>query len=595
MGNFFLENDPQFGKSTAPAAAVSPDTGNFFLQNDPQFKKDPGFVQSVGDAYDKRLNNVQKISDVDAANGVSSLREAAHVAGEGFGLMKDVGGAGMHELFKDAVNDPLNPAYVVSGAANLIGKGAKAVGLDKAAEYVGNKYDKYIPENTPLRQDLNAAGNFGAVMSSVAPVADAVRVGQAIVPAALDAAKAAPGAVLNAAKAAPGAIKAAFTPEAIATADQIRTNANRAYQYADKVGGTIAPEARDAFLQKVNNLHPPSPEVPIDKSYQEVLNTLNSRAGQPLSLSGAQDIDKYLGDAINNEVMPNGKLSEAGKKILDVQNELREYTRNPDPSHIIGGSQGFQAWQEGQRLWQKQAQMRDVESIFAKADVANNPESVIKNGFGRLANDPKKMRGWDPAIAQMVKDAATSSATGDMLRTFGSRLIPQIAGAVHGLPGAALGQAASLASRSAATALQVKKAAKVARALAKDADFAAPEAAAPLKQLPPPGAGTNFYADNLGNVSRTPSAANEVITPGAERAINGIPGEAAAPVEAQPGQLALPHPSAFDNFQVDSLGNVIPKQGTGVAGTGGLISNAELARMKPADAVKYLNSLKRKK
>lgn len=550
-------------------------------------------LQKIGGAYDKRVNNVQRISDVDAANGVSAPREAAHIAGEGFGMMKDAGGAVLGSAYKTIV--PESDQQDIAKLMGLMGKGAKAVGLDKAADYVGKKYDEYVPENTPLRQDLNAAGNFGAVMSGVAPVADAIRAGQAIAPAVVDAAKAAPGAALKAAKAAPGVVKNALTPGEKITADAVREEATKAYNYADTVGGTIAPEARDGFLAKVNSMHPASAEVPLDKSYSDVLEVLNSRAGQPLSLQGAQDIDKFLGDKINGEVMVNGKLTEAGKKMSDIQSALREYTRDPDPAHIVGGAQGFEAWQQGQKLWQKQAQLRDIENILAKADVSDNAATIIKNGFGRLSNDARKMRGYDPAIQAMIKNVATSNEAVDFMRKMGSSLIPQIGAVLHGAPGAILGEAVNFAGKKGATAVQVGKAAKVAREIAKDSKFTPPSASAPLKQLPPPGAGTNFYADNLGNVSRTPNPVNEIVQPGAPRDIRGVPAEPAAAAEVPNQPLALPHPSAFDNFQVDSQGNVIPKQGAGVAGTGGLISNAELARMKPADALKYLNSLKRRK
>lgn len=589
MANFFDQFDEQ-----QPQAAQN---GNFFDQFDTPVQSLP---QKLSGAYDKRVNNVQRISDVDAANGVSAPREAAHVAGEGFGLMRDAAGAvagSAYDALPQGVKEDMTKTGEGIRRAGSYLPGIKSYGnaIEGSIAGADAALDKVAPDGTPLRQDLNAAGNFGAVMGGAAPVADVLRAGGAIMPGLVDAAKAAPGAAYNAAKAAPSAIKKALTPTENITSDMVRAEANKAYGYADQVGGTIAPGARDAFLQRVNAMHPASAEVPLDKSYSDVLEVLNSRAGQPLSLQGAQDIDKFLGDKINGEVMVNGKLTEAGKKMADIQSELREYTRDPDPSHIIGGAQGFEAWQQGQKLWQKQAQLRDIENILAKADVSDNAATIIKNGFGRLSNDARKMRGYDPEIQKMIKGVATSNEAVDFMRKMGSSLIPQIMLTMHGVPGALLGEAVNFAGKKGATGVQVGKAAKVAREIAKDSKFTQPAASAPLKQLPAPGAGTNFYADNLGNVSRTPSAANEVITPGAERAINGIPGEASAPVEVQPGQLALPHPSAFDNFQVDSLGNVIPKQGTGVAGTGGLMSNAELARMKPADAVKYLNSLKRKK
>lgn len=552
-----------------------------------------GFVERMGNDINKRVGAVKQ-ADQAYLSGQQSLPESV-------GQIMMNGGAG---LVNDLVgNAAISGYHALVDEGSLADQGMKAAGraIAPAAQYVGEKLDEVAPEGGRARRNLDAAGNAIGLGTMFMPIGQGGSAAARAAGAGEAAVKAAPGAAKAAAEAAggvPGALKRAVSAAEIPSADLVRGEAHKAYDFADNVGGVIAPHARDQFLDTISTLHPQSAEVPLDKGYQGVLEFMNSRRGQPLTLQGAQDIDMHLGDLVNSEVMNNGKLSAAGRKYADLQSALREYTRNPDPANLIGGAEGFQAWQEGQRLWQKQAQLRDVESIFNKADTADNPARVIKRGFERLNNDPKRLNGYSDEAKALIRKAATSSMAGDILNTFSSKLLGIIGAGVHGVPGAIFGEAASLASRGAGEALQVSKANKVAREIAKDYQFNAPNVppAAPLKQLPAPGGAPGFYVDSMGNVSRTPNPAQEIVAGGAPREIRGAPVDPAQAAEMGQGQFLLPDPAAFSEMQVDRLGNVIPKQpGSGVVGTGGLISPEELGRMKPEDALKYLNSLKRKK
>lgn len=315
--------------------------------------------------------------------------------------------------------------------------------------------------------------------------------------------------------------EAALTPKNI-TADMEKAEAQKAYQYADKVGGVISPQGRNEFVNTVNSLHPPSSEVPVEPVYQNVLDTINAKKDRPLTLKGAQDIDEYLGDKINGEVMNNGQLSSTGKKLLDVQTTLRQYTRDPNATNIIGGDQGFKAWQEGQARWHNQAQLRDIQQIIEKATAPNvgNQAQAIQNGFGRLMVNPKRFKQYSPAAQDLIQKAAEGSVAVDALKSMGSRLLPIIAGATHGPLAGIAGEAVSQIGKSGAAAVQLGKANKVAKAIVgKDwkpfiEPTPTPQPVPPTLALPSPTSAMAMPADQI-------AAARAAIKPVAPQATNG--------------------------------------------------------------------------
>jgi hypothetical protein len=115
--------------------------------------------------------------------------------------------------------------------------------------------------------------------------------------------------------------------------------------------------------------------------------------------------------------------------------------------------------------WAQAARMRDVEHIMTRAQMMDNPATALKTGFRTLYNNKSRIAGYTAEEKEAIKLAAEGKYT-DVLRTFGSRLIP-IATAVKGggLVGDAGAYAASAANRKAAELLQMKRANDVRRAI----------------------------------------------------------------------------------------------------------------------------------
>ena len=95
------------------------------------------------------------------------------------------------------------------------------------------------------------------------------------------------------------------------------------------------------------------------------------------------------------------------------------------------------------------------------------PATSIKAGFRTLLHNPKRMRGFTKAERVAIKKASESGVVQDVVRTFGSRLIPIVTGASGaGLGGTAAATVGSTASRGIGARIQMDKAQEVAELVA---------------------------------------------------------------------------------------------------------------------------------
>lgn len=258
------------------------------------------------------------------------------------------------------------------------------------------------------------------------------------------------------------------------TAEEVQKAASALYKQADEQGGLLLPSFTEKFLAKAENLKPQTEAgrlVAGDNAATKISEKLQSLKGRALNLQEAQEIDEFLGDAVD-DLSDKGVLTKQAKKVLQLQTDLRNMIDNAPDSDINFGSagkEGFQALKEGRRLWSRAAKLRDVEKIISRAEMTDNPATAIKTGFRNLYHNSDRMRGFTPEERKMIKNAAESGIVSDTLRTLGSRLNPIAALAGGGFGSATAAQAISLASRGAATKLQVNKAKKLADMIANSA------------------------------------------------------------------------------------------------------------------------------
>lgn len=251
------------------------------------------------------------------------------------------------------------------------------------------------------------------------------------------------------------------------TAEQIKEKANQAYQLADQRGGILKGWFTNRFLDSIKDIQPPTvagKRVPTDPKLDQALEYVNSFKNTRLTLQDAQNLDEYLGDAIDG-FTELGSVNKSGQKLLEVQRRLRDSIESADESLIEGGKGGFEALKEARQLWAAQLRMRDVERIIQRAEMTDNPASAIKTGFKNLLTNAKKSRGFSTEELKAIEQAAKGGPVQDTLRTFGSRLWTIAGGAAGGPLGAVASQAGSMASRGLATRNALTRADDVARAV----------------------------------------------------------------------------------------------------------------------------------
>lgn len=487
MANAFDQFDAQ---STAPASTVG--AGNPFDQFDaPTSSPQPSFLQKIGQDFSKGKNTLAQEPDTD--NIASQLLQAA---GAGLGVVKDVSGdigskvqqgvAAIVRANNPVINDMANSAI-----------GAVSSAVSPIAHAVENSYNNVLPQGTEARRNVDALGNI--VGGTLAGATTAEGAGSA-----LNIAKDAISTGGLALSDVAGAVK---SNAAVPTSKGLFEEGDKAYADANAAGAGGHPIAVNNFLSQANKTAGQDPilmQVHGPDAAQTYLNNLNNLKNTALPLDSAQSLDIDLREKAAQAFRAGD--NDMGARYKSMQQSLRDNIYNqPDPSLITGGQQGFQALQEGNRLYSAGYKAENVENGIGKGMQQEVQQTGIKNQFKNMyANILKNGQGgWTDEQVAAIKAAGETGALTGFLKNMGSKLVgPAVGGTVGGVAGsmggpigAALGGTAGSAAgfvggapfRAAATAIQKGKANNILRLVTDDPKYnpipiadAAPAAAAPL-------------------------------------------------------------------------------------------------------------------
>jgi len=391
------------------------------------------------------------------------------------GLSTDLGNDFSNQITQAGVPEPQSPTErVVGEASKMLSTAGSVIGpatrLSKLAPLAVN------PVQNMLSSGLGAGASETAKQNDVGPMGQALAgIGGALAPAALS----------SSLPAVYSGIKNLNTKELIPNAERLAKYAHSAYDVADESGGMLHAGATNKFIDNIQSLKPQTAEgslVSGTSPFTDLVDRISALKDKPISLRGAQEIDEHLSDVIDG-LYDAGRLTKQGKKVIDIQSAFRDMIDSAGPQDLVAGDKsGFDAWKQGQQLWSSSRKLSDIERIITRAEMTDNPATSIKTGFRTLYNNPSRMRGFSTDEKQLIKKAAESGITTDLLRTFGSRLTPIITTATGGGLGAdALSAGASMAARNLATKSQVSRASKVADMIARNA---AKKANIPLQSQP---------------------------------------------------------------------------------------------------------------
>ena len=284
------------------------------------------------------------------------------------------------------------------------------------------------------------------------------------------------------------------TKTLIPASEDIRKAASNLFSQADEAGGVLKSDVADEFYDNVLMIRPQTLEGQVFKgksAVADILDTIPSLKGKPMTLKAAQEIDEALGDLAYGTMDKFGKVTSEGKKFLDMQTSLRETIENADESMIAGGKEGFNKLKKARNLWSTSLRLRDVEKIIENAQYYEQPTTAIKTGFRTLLRNSNRTKGFSKDEMKALKKAAETGIVTDFLRLAGSGLGPIIAGA--GGAAATGGIAGSLAavpayaiqqgSKKLAASRQVGRASDLSKVLAKRSGMVKTEQRLPIDRL----------------------------------------------------------------------------------------------------------------
>lgn len=252
--------------------------------------------------------------------------------------------------------------------------------------------------------------------------------------------------------------------------EEIQQMAIQAYDDAAKAGGVIRPDAVNRIIGKAQAIGAKSKGAQrfqggARDAVDTVVEKMQNLQNRGMTLKDVQEIDDILQDSISKEFVAGAGLTNEGRKISKIRDMFHNAHAELQPRDFIGGSAGFKAWREGDRLFAASSNARQIEGIIENAASADHPAMALKTGFRTLLRNKKNMRGFTPDEVKFIKHAANTGEITDALRTLGSRLNPLLHGGISGMDAGATMYGVSRASRELANKAQGMRADKVLEAI----------------------------------------------------------------------------------------------------------------------------------
>lgn len=384
-------------------------------------KQEPGFLSGISSDWQNRQQQAQDIAsqyDADKLNTLGLIGGAGRV---GAGIGADIGKEAIKSAWNvlpDAVTQP------VIALKDTFMKTPEGVALSLAAPAAQQKATQLAEQYPNAAQWAGFAGNVAQELPMAEGAVNLAKV-------APDAAKFAGNAVDDLRNPLLLQKESVIKPSPVMplTRPAIKKASQNAYQYANDTGGILAPETFTNDI--VNTIESAKARLIAGKVLTSEQKALNDSLDEylplrdsPLTLSDYENLDKSLG-AKESAAMNGFKPTSNSRAIGQVQDAIRERLQALKPQDVIGGKEGFDALsQHAVPLWATQAKMADLEAIINRANMMDNPTTAMRTGFRNLSLNEAKMNSYPPEVQTLIRKAAASGDTSDLLGILGSRLNP---------------------------------------------------------------------------------------------------------------------------------------------------------------------------
>lgn len=384
--------------------------------------------ERITSRYDRSADEADQVVKNPELNLAGRLASGVSVGAKlGHGIIAETADSLIPDAVKEAAGAGVD--LIRRGAAHLPGMES----YHKAWSDTEQAYPEFEKKNPNTAAVLNMGGNVAQLAGDIAGVDGLMNVGRAAVNKASDLSS------NGLPKKAPAA------PKFQGKSADLKKLAGEGYDEAAWSGESFSPEhVSNKFMQAMNSVKPKpiaGAVVPSENTaFLKDIGEFEGLAGRKMSLNDVTELDQNITMKINKYVDAKTGLPDAnGRRLIQLQDDLRD---------LVDNSPGGDVIKSARTLWAAQRRLKDVEDIIERASLTQIPGTSMQNGFRNLYMNQKRMRGWSQREKLLIKKAAETGITDDLLGVMGSRLnVIAQAAAGGGLGGTAAAAITGMAGR----------------------------------------------------------------------------------------------------------------------------------------------------
>jgi hypothetical protein len=211
------------------------------------------------------------------------------------------------------------------------------------------------------------------------------------------------------------------------TSGQLATRAQEAYGRAEQAGVRFNPASISNLGNSIRRSFTTHPKVQFDPSLHPRINTVLQRieeasvaaqqSGTPISFSQVELLRRIARTAANSLDRDERRLG------ADVIRQIDNFVQAPPPKAIVSGQgpDAARAVTEARAAWRRMSQADALDTIVERA--SNSAQglnaSSLRAQARAIANNPNRMRGFDPDIQTEIRSLARGNRGLSTLQTIG--------------------------------------------------------------------------------------------------------------------------------------------------------------------------------
>lgn len=212
-------------------------------------------------------------------------------------------------------------------------------------------------------------------------------------------------------------------------ASQIEQQASKLYGEMKQAGVQVAPQAmadlEAAARQRLSGMNY---DPDTDKVVNEALSLFSKKAGQPISFDMLEKFRRSIRDLPYSEAGGKRGTNEQRAMIKALDETIDDFMANLKPNQTTAGDAAAAASYLSKardvraRAYRTEAIENAVDAARTASSTRDNPPTyakALRNEFGKIVKNPRKMAKFDADTQAAIKDVAQGSFTERALRAIG--------------------------------------------------------------------------------------------------------------------------------------------------------------------------------